>query len=332
MSTFQSIVLHNELGLTSSFEHAIRVTMHKAWNQSKPNPPQEPDYVAMLVLEGTPIIHKTLQSLLGPHGISVSVASVFCHQRPMVEFNVKQRCELGDILFVHRHIAADGTISNNSLLLQAKATASSTHTITTTNDLIQLSLYQNWPDFEYFRTLGLIGTKRFVTPKASHFGAQYLLIDNSGPLNLTSGMAGLPSTYCMGVWPAKTQLFAHRSLANVLVDFLLGLNGRAYINTRGADATQWSEVVLDILDYGSTALFNRKNSRLKAKKRSTMDFSSWNSETGTGSEIQTAKIISGHSASPDGANDHPMNDNFVDDNNGGVSIVAIETREPKQFD
>lgn len=134
--------------------------------------PQEPDFVAGIVTESTPLIHSALNSVLSPRRISVSVCAVFCHQKPEVSFSSRPSgsCELGDILFAYVHTPRTGAPRRNALLLQAKASAQQPYRIPT-SETDQLRLYRDWPDFEYKRSSFLNGQKRAVTPKTPHPGA-----------------------------------------------------------------------------------------------------------------------------------------------------------------
>lgn len=161
--------------------------------------PQEPDFVAGLVIESTPLIHSALNSVLSPRRVSVSMSAVFCHQTPQVTFgsHPSASCELGDILFVYVHTPRVGPARRNAILFQAKASAQQPCRIHT-GESDQLRLYMDWPDFVYARSSFLTGQKRSVTPKASHSGAQYLLIDDRPPHEPMSGLLGFPGTYPVG--------------------------------------------------------------------------------------------------------------------------------------
>jgi hypothetical protein len=250
---------HDEL--KAGFENAIRIALHESIKRSAKANPEEPDIVAMLVLEGVPYIAKTLQAVIGRYGIKSTVSSVFCHQKPTVIFNRKQdSCELGDILIIHRHRGAKGRpIRNNSLLLQAKMVSQSEYKIPP-QERHQLRLYESWPHFEYVRSgPRLNGYGRDIRPKARHNGAQYLLIDNQMPGTTSPALLGLPNTHCMSVWPAMNTLYTHHSLADELLRFLTGTTGREFDDDPHTDSTHWSYLIWDLLEHGQSFVFTRKN-------------------------------------------------------------------------
>jgi hypothetical protein len=252
MSLLKQSLLANRRALEAGFEQAARVAMHEAFRRCGARKPQEPDIVAMLVLEGARHIAGTLRAVTGPFGMRTTVSSVFCHQRPEVLFNRRgyrpDRCELGDILLVHRHCnVRGGTMESNALLLQAKLCGNGAHRVPA-NEQHQLRLYQHWPLFEYSRSGSrLNGQTRNVTPKTRHDGAQYLLIDDGSLGPAMSGLLGLPGTHCMAVWPAEPVLYPSIPIGEELFRFFLGLSGRPFLNRVSANANNWDTVVWDLL-------------------------------------------------------------------------------------
>lgn len=123
MTLLPDLVMANRSALRAGFEHAIRIAMHEAVRRTAPKRrPEEPDIVAMLVLESTYYFAAMLGAVLRFGAIDCMLSSVFCHQRPEVAFH-QGRCELGDLLLVHRHIARNPDHSaNTALLLQVKKT------------------------------------------------------------------------------------------------------------------------------------------------------------------------------------------------------------------
>jgi len=337
VNNFGYWISRHRVSLKDAFESAIRIAIHDAHKSAAPNPPQEPDVVATLMLEAVPYISSALRAALVPAGIATKVSSVFCHQRPMVEFvGSTDRCELGDILFVHQHRGGDGSFRHNALLLQAKMSAEIEQSISASNELVQLKLYQDWPKFKYYRTLGLSGQSRDVVPKKSHLGAQYLLIDNSGRYSAHSGIIGFPGTHCMAVCSASRHLHAYYSLADELVDFLLSASGRLFYRKWEPEFSNWSQVVWDILSYAKAATFNRKNINIRNHPRRSGDqiqfFSSlekdealFGDEAGEAIEANLESFFS-YGDQP------PSNINFENEGEfpGGVSVVLIETSEQNE--
>lgn len=209
--------------------------------------PEEPDFVAGLVLESTPLIHYALKSVLSPQRVSVSVCAVYCHQKPQVTFGSTPggSCELGDILFAYVHTPRTGPPMRNALLFQAKASAQRPYRIRS-SEVDQLRLYRDWPDFAYTRSTFLNGQTRTVTPKAPHSGAQYLLIDDRPPMR---GLWGLPGMYHpVGCCMPDDSLWGHSHLATELFNLFIFRTGRAFEDrTSAATKRDWSQVVWDLL-------------------------------------------------------------------------------------
>lgn len=253
----------------AGFENAIRISMHEAMNRSILPKPEEPDIVAMLVLEGVPYIARTLQAITSRYGVHTTVSSVFCHQKPTVKFNHgSDSCELGDILIVHCHTKKGrASIHCNSLLLQAKINSRHIYNIPS-KEQHQLRLYETWPEFEYVCSgPKLKGKKRDVNPKSRHSGAQYLMIDDAGLSSSASGMLGFPGTHCMAVSPAMRTLQSHFSLSNELYRFFFGVTGRSFSFQDSTDGSGWSTVILDLLEHSINHVFNRKNVNIKSEGR-----------------------------------------------------------------
>jgi hypothetical protein len=183
----------NRDALVQSFHVAAIHGMVSTWTRCEGlgTKPQEPDFVAGLVVDSTPLLYYALRSILSPERISVSVFAVFCHQTPQVAFGSHPRssCELGDILFAYVHTPRAGPPRRNALLFQAKASAKQPYRIQRA-EMDQLCLYAEWPEFEYARSVLLKGQKRSVTPKTPYPGAQYLLIDDRPPDEPMSGLFG----------------------------------------------------------------------------------------------------------------------------------------------
>ncbi len=304
--------------------------------------PEEPDFVAGLVREATPIIAKAWRHLLGRHRVHVSMLSVYCHQTPQVHFQGMQKtaCELGDLLFAHFHSDQSGTGFQNAILLQAKVAQENPFTGVGPKD-DQLRLYQSWPDFEYRRSgKALNGLKRAVVPKTPHTGAQYMLIDNRRPHDPVSGLLGIPGTYPIGVSMPDTFLHHHNDLGSELADFLLMRSGRAFCDLFPHQAIEdgWSQIVWDLLRVALTKAFNRKKSEYgDAPRRSDilqkndgLCFASTSS--GRFRPSVASKVLGREEAallySSDGEAEPPQEREYGDgfsDDQGGVSVVLLET-------
>ncbi len=261
--TFAQIVMREKVKILRTSHASFLRGMLETWKRCTNNgtSPQEPDFVAGLVLVSTPILYHVLRSIFGPHGIHFSLAAVYCHQTPKVQFPGMSRtsCEIGDILFAHVHTPASGSVKRNALLYQAKMASSQPHRVSS-SEADQLKLYSDWPLFTYFRSSPLTGQIN-VVPKLPHKGAQYMLIDNRPQSDPESGLQGIPGTYPIGSCMPGPYLQDHNPLADEIFDFLLLHTGRVYSDRSASSATRgWSKLIWDLLTTGLLKAFNRVNS------------------------------------------------------------------------
>lgn len=106
--------------------------------------------VADLVVNGTPAVETSWQSILAPQH-SVTFHAVFCHGSPYVDFTYGgsfQTCELADLLLVMDYLDSTGW-TRQAALIQAKMTKSGLIAISGFGPGTQLDLYQNWPSFTF---------------------------------------------------------------------------------------------------------------------------------------------------------------------------------------
>lgn len=332
--------------LVGSFHFAIIHGIVHTWRRCEglSTTPQEPDFVAGLVIESTRLIHFALNSVLLPRQISVSMSAVFCHQTPQVTFgsHPSASCELGDILFAYVHTPRVGPARRNALLFQAKASAQQPYRIHT-GEANQLRLYMDWPDFVYTRSSLLTGQERAVTPKAPHSGAQYLLIDNRPPDEQMSGLLAFPGTYPIGCCMPDKALRDHSHLASELFNLFTFRTGRAFEDRHTARKRRdWSQVVWDLLETGVKNSFNRKNSGRRSTRRSAGDTvqildgmsfcraSSWMSCSTVGEIVGRKAARSMYAQDNDIPPDNRDQEGGIEEPEGGVSVVLIETSEREQ--
>jgi hypothetical protein len=260
--SFYSVVNEERANLWQTFHMAVLVGVRDAWGRCHPlgQVPHEPDIIASLVKAATPIMCKALQSIFGNHAIETSIVSVYCHQTPKVVYRnmLKGSCELGDILFVHVHSDQSGRKTHNALLYQAKMSAEQPYKMPH-RERDQLKLYAEWPDFEYCNSGNLNGEKRMVRPKSAHSGAQYMLIDDRGPLDLRSGLLMAPGTYPIGTCMPDDLLYDHNDIATELVNFLALRSGRQFESREDCNgSSDWSQVVWDLIGTSTLKGFTRK--------------------------------------------------------------------------
>lgn len=325
--------------ILSAFHMGIAFGMVDTWKRcgSLKTRPQEPDLVAGLVLESTPFLYAALRAILTPHRIGVSLASVFCHQKPEVAFDSPAKsCELGDVLFVYVHTPRRGPCRRNALLFQAKMSSKQPYPVRAA-ERHQLQLYVEWPDFRYTRSSGLTGQTRNVNPKVPHAGAQYLLIDDRPPDEPASGLLGFPGTYPIGCCMPDESLHDHADLASELFHLFLFRTGRAF-EDRGAagSANDWSQVVWDLIESGMRNCFNRTRSGRRNSPRAYAASADGLSFCQTSSShcIHTVSQAIGHGSAAqlfDTSGDDPprQSDRRTNDSEpgSGVSLILIETSE-----
>lgn len=346
--SFAAILWKNRDELLQSFHIAVIHGILTTWRRCEHlrTTPQEPDFVAGLVIETAPLIYSALNAILSPRGVSVSISSVFCHQKPEVTLgsHPAASCELGDILFAYVHTPRVGPARRNAILFQAKSTAHLPYNIKP-REKEQLRLYMDWPDFTYTRSTSLTGQKRFVTPKAPHSGAQYLLIDDRPPHDPTSGLLGFPGTYPVGCCMPDESLRDHCHLAAELFNLFIFRTGRPFEDKSTArKKLNWSQVVWDTLEAGVNKSFNRKNSgrhRVPRTGGGTVDILDGASFTraSTGLSCITATEVLGRERAlsfyaqdndiPSGNSNRRFD---TDEPESGVSVVLIETSERKSED
>ena len=343
--TFTNIMWNAQAAFVHSAHMAIVHGMLDTWNRCRQHSssPQEPDFVAGLVLESTPLIHDTLKAILAPHGIAVSMASVFCHQTPQVTHSLATKsCELGDLLFVHIHTDLGRNVRRNALLYQAKKSSKQPYTVPKSEEH-QLALYTGWPQFSYKSPGVLAGIKRDVNPKVPHTGAQYMLIDDRPASDPQSGLSCFPGTYPIGSCMADKHLYDHNHLAQEIFDFLYLRSGKAFDGQKPAPFTDgWSQTVWDLTDVGLRKAFNRKNSGRTRSPRTgggplyLVDGACFAATTARVATSTVSEVL-GHGAATWFFEPHsegpPRNGPPLDDNLGpdaGVSIILIETNEARR--
>lgn len=339
---FMNIFWQERTAIINASHMAIVYGMLDTWDRCRKlgNKPEEPDFVAGLVLESVPLLYYSLRTILQPYKIDISLASIFCHQRPIVKYNgAVKSCELGDLMFVHIHTNIAKTVRRNALLYQAKKSSKHPYVIQS-NEQHQLTLYTDWPMITYVSPKPLAGKTRDVEPKMPHSGAQYMLIDDRPPDDPRSGLQWLPNTYPIGSCMADKYLHNHNHLAAELLDFMRFHSGKAFEEKTSMKPTDgWSHLVWDLIDTGLKKGFNRKNSGISNSPRYSggpiflLDGSSFAMAT----NMSAASIVT-HILGEDRANkffslsihQKQKNDLPKDENNepeSGVSIILIETEE-----
>jgi hypothetical protein len=295
--------------------------------------PQEPDYVYGLLQAVVPTMQAELAAAFAPHGRSVVVAGVFCHQSPYVSFRVREAskwqemaCELGDLLVLVRYQESWGE-ELSALLLQFKMDDWPTADLTDP----QWRLYAEWPPFAwnsapYYR--------RKPKPQGPHAGANYAVVGGVarwGPLARAADGALRPR-YLGTTLSGTTMLFGGRSIKSRTL-------------ARAEAQAGWSEVVWDLIDDTAGRLLNRTRSNAIGERRglgtqALLDSSAGPSELlnesliAAGAELPEIENVWGdaqsvHSehASPAGPTPSDTDD---DANDGGISLLVIEVSDDGQ--
>lgn len=261
----------------SNIEQEIQKSIQPTLNGQK----QEPDYIADLVTNLPQNLANVLSNNSNKH---YKIAGAFIHQKPIVKFLGSfyasyQKPELGDLLLLYKEKNTNGSEKYNALLLQAKKGSSTGNNPINPQDH-QLLLYTKWPVFMYHRGknnagINFNGATRSVYPKATHPGAQYLIIDeNSKPL----------SFFCAE--PSQNTL-ATNSLAETIFDFIHFQTGRTFnlipqkcqncvcdfINRHfchkhpDEHCYGWTRVINDLILLLKNAVFNRTKANYRNQDR-----------------------------------------------------------------
>lgn len=265
-------------GLSIKLRNEINSVMINTWKLTHPVTPQEPDFIAQLVLEGTPNFHKAISSFNNIWN-SINTVGIFCHQSPKVEYQdgkSKKQCEIGDVLWCHFHTDLNGYTFRNAILFQSKMDNTVTPKISY-NDT-QLKLYREWPKFNYTSPKRLAGQIRDLIPKQPHAGAQYMIIDKRRPSNPHVGTHDTSIlTFPIGTTSVTPKLIADTPLENELTRFLFFESGKpfdSYKNKNHSD--EWTKIIWDLIRNGMERAFNRRkagfsNSPRISKNKKDMD-------------------------------------------------------------
>jgi hypothetical protein len=315
------------------------LSLGESWNNCRNRNaiPQEPDFVASLVLNMTKYVGIGFNNLLYKYGIKFRVTGIYCHQTPKVKFTNmnKSSCELGDLLWCYFHRDKFGNVLRNSILFQAKKTSKIPLKIKN-NEIDQLELYSKWPEFEYINSGSLTGNIRHIKPSAPRLGAQYLLIDDRPPEIPESGLLGLPNTYPVGCCIAQNPLIDHTDLGLELVNFLSLTSGNAFDERDIAiKETDWSRMIWDLIQSSTEKTFRRARSGIFGEPR----IQNYPLEfldgfiTSTNNRSETIESILGYEKANflfRNSENTPPNDQprrWFDEGGTGVSVLIFESSE-----
>ena len=344
--TFPEIVKMARPQLAREARATVVCSLLKAWEncRGRNSSPQEPDFVAALVIEGASMLWTKWSGILGRHGIRIAVTGIFCHQTPKVNYPGMQgtSCELGDLLWCHLHTDRRNSTIRNALLYQAKISSRLPYQVPG-GDFDQFRLYATWPEFTYERPRQLKGQGRSVRPPAApRRGAQYVLIDSRPPEDPRSGLMMRPGTFPAASCIPHQTLVDHADLGLELVDSLSLLSGNAFDDRNAASSDRgWSRVVWDLLEVAANKAFKRVRSgyfrqpRISGAPPEALDgvafVTSWR---GPYSRVM-AELLGGEGAgtlfSRLGEGPPPGQEGmWQDEDKEGMSVIVVETFETEE--
>lgn len=275
--------------------------------------PQEPDYVAALSTKFLKDFFYILAAVFPNYDFSVS--GVYCHQRPIVDINCAKNPELGDILFVYADRKRNGETLMNSLLLQAKISDKFRLKIHP-NEMHQLELYKNWPEFTYCKAGYLNGEKRNILPKTITDGAQYLLIDNNP---LTNGCFPVKGAFPMGCAVPDNILYINDTLSHELINLLKFKSGRPFDRNPHSTKDGWSKMIWDLLKISAAKYSKRKNAKLHSFER-TYGYNHFCTNYDRDISLLDETL------------ENFDDINMISDENSGVSVVLVESLPKGEYD
>jgi hypothetical protein len=112
-------------------------------------PPRGEVRAVASVVSGLPLVGPAWSAIFRAHGRRPTIAGVFTHDTPKVDYNpTRPNCELADLLVVVDDLATPQP-ERRAVLIQAKMLKNGAVKFNKTNDLVQLDLYMHWPPFEF---------------------------------------------------------------------------------------------------------------------------------------------------------------------------------------
>jgi len=168
--------------------------------------------------------------------LPIKAAGVFIHQTPKVKsgrFKNHESVELGDLLLLR-----EKGKKTRALLLQAKK-VDCIPEIPKNDD--QHYLYAKQPRFKYVNSgKRLNGRIRRITGLNTYDGCQYLLVNKKPKINGPLAWTAHPSS-------VNSRLTHYSDFANVLVDFILGYDGRECNGKPYPSSKNWDRVIDDMV-------------------------------------------------------------------------------------
>lgn len=307
----------------SFFKHTINVAVNHCIKEAENryNKPDEPDYIAVFVVESMPLIFTLWQKIFNSHNIKSSFYSIFCHQSPKVKFkNInKSNIEIGDLLLIHKHTTRNKQSFHNALLLQAKVLNKKISKLKK-SELDQLKLYQEWPKFKYDSPQKLSGISREVIPNLLHSGAQYLsLLKSNG--SMSDFYESVPNQH----------LYANKIFSDAFFDFMINKSGKKFIDkSKLGRNINWSKIIWDLVDLTASSTFTKNNMNYRNQGRQKyVSFS--NSEDANSFLAQVLADFSEQPVTEDNNGSSRIHDyKEMDLPEEGIPMIVLETLESEE--
>ena len=199
----------------SDLSHYINLSHATAWNKAKASgyaAPDEPGCVSSFL---SAKLVRRLRSIIMTHtapGAKVLCRGIFTHQTPKVKLTGQNAVEIGDLMFIHKHVSTNPQIpdSGRALLLQAKKTLKSkTGSLASGNQAVQFELYRDWAPFKGTSRLpiGPVGSPHWDFQAMAGPNPGTTAADSSGYLTIFKEEAYLIPFVTPG--PSFLRLLAH---------------------------------------------------------------------------------------------------------------------------
>lgn len=330
---FPALVEGAREAVWDSFVYAHRVTKHRV--------PEEVEHVWALVETGTVRLAAEWRPVLARRGISLRVTGVLIHQTPKAHYDHPKdgpvKPELGDLLVVHDHIGV--APSRRALLLQAKRMVNGVPT--SAPDVHQEYLYRHWPDFTlHGRGAGrpaapYLPGHRTISPNSG--GSVYGLVDDYAQPHGRCAICHPQHLYLfpwMAADPAGPALAAGaEDLGSLLTNMLYStayprgraaqqITGHLALSTVGAHNNHFDVTVEELLRLAAarTTSFKRYPHIGGTRGRSILCFQ--DKPSGGPPLPATGEAFI---PSRDGEDRERPPETIEDDDDGGMSVLLIET-------
>lgn len=205
--------------LQKEIRKKIKKALRKTFKTRKTNL-NEPYLIKNLIYK----LVKQLNSIKKRSYFHIYSGGIFIHQRPKVKKILnnwndgKGSVELGDLVLINTIVINNCIIKRTALLMQAKK--GDINKIINPDNVHQLDLYTNWPEFEYVSGRGLKNKRRHINrdkDKDIDNGVKYLFINT----NTTPAKASVTSA-------TKLKLDELKNFSDEIYDFVTGSGGKEF--------------------------------------------------------------------------------------------------------